>query len=75
MLARLVVLGFIALGATVMALSVALAPLPKPMSAAEIEQCSLVGEAAGVGIVEAHTYCRRFGPDTMTKAWASRTQP
>jgi hypothetical protein len=75
MLARAVFLGIIALGASVMGLSVALAPAPKPMSATEIEQCSLVGEAAGVGIVEAHTYCRRFGPDTMTKVWASRTMP
>ena len=75
MLARVVFLGIIALGASIMALSVALAPSPRPISTAEIEQCSLVGEAAGVGIVEAHTYCRRFGPDAMTKAWGSRTQP
>ena len=75
MLARVVFLGIIALGASVMGLSVALAPSPKQISAAEIEQCSLVGETAGVGIVEAHTYCRRFGPNAMTKVWASRAQP
>ena len=76
MLPRVVFLSVIALGASVMALSVALAPAPKPLlSAAEIERCSELGEAAGVGIIDAHTYCQRFGASTMTKVWGSRAQP
>jgi hypothetical protein len=72
---RLVFLSIILLGGSVMALSVVHAPAPKQLSTAEIEQCSLVGEAAGVGIVEAHTYCQRLGPGTMMKVWGSRAQP
>jgi len=76
MLPRVVFLSVIALGALVMALSVTLAPAPKSMlSAAEIERCSELGEAAGVGTIDAHTYCQRFGAGTMMKVWASRAQP
>lgn len=71
-MARAIFLGIIALGGSIMALCVALAPAPKQMSAAEIEQCSRVGEEAGLGIVEAHTYCRHFGGNTMMKAWEGR---
>jgi len=72
---RVVFFGVVLLGGSLMALSVALAPAPKQLSTAEIEQCSLVGEAAGVGIIEAHTYCARFGSGTMMKVWRGRPPP